>query len=126
MINHFFVELLNLNAYFSCYTSIFSQTHPPICGLQLQNLEACTLLVELHLSRPYPYRGSDMSTWEVKINNLLLNAFSCHIVVKMNALNTGHWSIALPRQGALTAPVPLIFHPIPLAAQEYFRNVQAA
>ncbi|PON98439.1 GPI mannosyltransferase [Trema orientale] len=31
----------------------------------LQNLEACTLLVELHLSRPYPYRGSDMSTWEV-------------------------------------------------------------
>ncbi|XP_062096845.1 dol-P-Man:Man(6)GlcNAc(2)-PP-Dol alpha-1,2-mannosyltransferase [Humulus lupulus] len=31
----------------------------------LKNLDACTLLVELHLSRPYPYRGSDMSTWEV-------------------------------------------------------------
>ncbi|XP_030480912.2 dol-P-Man:Man(6)GlcNAc(2)-PP-Dol alpha-1,2-mannosyltransferase [Cannabis sativa] len=31
----------------------------------LKNLEACTLLVELHLKRPYPYRGSDMSTWEV-------------------------------------------------------------
>ncbi|EXC18480.1 Dol-P-Man:Man(6)GlcNAc(2)-PP-Dol alpha-1,2-mannosyltransferase [Morus notabilis] len=31
----------------------------------LGNVEACTLLVELHLSRPYPYRGSDASTWEV-------------------------------------------------------------
>ncbi|GMN54385.1 hypothetical protein TIFTF001_023505 [Ficus carica] len=31
----------------------------------LRNIETCTLLVELHLSRPYPYRGSDMSTWEV-------------------------------------------------------------
>ncbi|KAF3442419.1 hypothetical protein FNV43_RR16335 [Rhamnella rubrinervis] len=31
----------------------------------LQDLESCTLLVELHLSRPYPYRGSDLSTWEV-------------------------------------------------------------
>ncbi|KAL8129798.1 hypothetical protein V2J09_018953 [Rumex salicifolius] len=29
------------------------------------NIEACTLLVELHLERPYPYRGSDLSKWEV-------------------------------------------------------------
>ncbi|CAO2836224.1 unnamed protein product [Amaranthus hypochondriacus] len=31
----------------------------------LQDLEACTLLVELHLKRPFAYRGSDLSTWEV-------------------------------------------------------------
>ncbi|KAI8552457.1 hypothetical protein RHMOL_Rhmol06G0268100 [Rhododendron molle] len=31
----------------------------------LQDLEKCTFLVELHLQRPYPYRGSDLSTWEV-------------------------------------------------------------
>ena len=37
-----------------------------IC-LQLQDIEACNFLVELHLARPYPYRGSDMSTWEVRI-----------------------------------------------------------
>ncbi|KAH7512647.1 hypothetical protein FEM48_Zijuj12G0113100 [Ziziphus jujuba var. spinosa] len=30
----------------------------------LKDIEACTLLVELHLRRPYPYRGSDLSTWE--------------------------------------------------------------
>ncbi|GLU18075.1 hypothetical protein SLE2022_343950 [Rubroshorea leprosula] len=30
----------------------------------LRDLEACTFLVELHLNRPYPYRGSDLSTWE--------------------------------------------------------------
>lgn len=31
----------------------------------LQDLEACTLLVELHLKRPFAYRGGDLSTWEV-------------------------------------------------------------
>ncbi|XP_021771219.1 dol-P-Man:Man(6)GlcNAc(2)-PP-Dol alpha-1,2-mannosyltransferase-like [Chenopodium quinoa] len=31
----------------------------------LQDLEICTLLVELHLKRPFAYRGSDLSTWEV-------------------------------------------------------------
>ncbi|KAL9259999.1 Dol-P-Man:Man(6)GlcNAc(2)-PP-Dol alpha-1,2-mannosyltransferase-like protein [Drosera capensis] len=31
----------------------------------LQDLEQCTLLVELHLQRPHLYRGSDLSTWEV-------------------------------------------------------------
>lgn len=30
----------------------------------LKDLEACTFLVELQLQRPYPYRGSDLSTWE--------------------------------------------------------------
>lgn len=30
----------------------------------LRNLEACTFLVELELQRPYPSRGSDLSTWE--------------------------------------------------------------
>ncbi|GAB2284403.1 mannosyltransferase [Dionaea muscipula] len=31
----------------------------------LQDVETCTLLVELHLKRTSPYRGSDLSTWEV-------------------------------------------------------------
>lgn len=31
----------------------------------LHDLEKCTFLIELHLQRPYPYRGSDLSTWEV-------------------------------------------------------------
>ncbi|KMT13175.1 hypothetical protein BVRB_4g085810 [Beta vulgaris subsp. vulgaris] len=31
----------------------------------LQDLKTCTLLVELHLNRPFAYRGSDLSTWEV-------------------------------------------------------------
>ncbi|KAF8024155.1 hypothetical protein BT93_F1370 [Corymbia citriodora subsp. variegata] len=31
----------------------------------LQDLNACTFLVELQLNRPYPTRGSDLSTWEV-------------------------------------------------------------
>ncbi|KAH9617532.1 hypothetical protein KSS87_006504 [Heliosperma pusillum] len=31
----------------------------------LRDLESCTLLVELHLKRPFAYRGSDLSTWEV-------------------------------------------------------------
>ncbi|WCJ32258.1 Alpha-1 2-mannosyltransferase ALG9 [Euphorbia peplus] len=30
----------------------------------LRDLETCTFLVELKLDRPYPSRGSDMSTWE--------------------------------------------------------------
>ncbi|KAJ0046216.1 hypothetical protein Pint_04720 [Pistacia integerrima] len=30
----------------------------------LHDLEACTFLVELELSRPYPYRGTDLSKWE--------------------------------------------------------------
>ncbi|XP_065861972.1 alpha-1,2-mannosyltransferase ALG9 [Euphorbia lathyris] len=30
----------------------------------LRDLETCTFLVELQLDRPYPSRGSDMSTWE--------------------------------------------------------------
>ncbi|XVF78798.1 hypothetical protein PTKIN_Ptkin14bG0166100 [Pterospermum kingtungense] len=30
----------------------------------LQDLQACTFLVELQLNRPYPYRGNDLSTWE--------------------------------------------------------------
>lgn len=31
----------------------------------LRDLSACTLLVELHLKRPFAYRGSDLTTWEV-------------------------------------------------------------
>ncbi|XP_057952186.1 dol-P-Man:Man(6)GlcNAc(2)-PP-Dol alpha-1,2-mannosyltransferase isoform X2 [Malania oleifera] len=31
----------------------------------LRDHEACTFLVELQLQRPYPSRGSDLSTWEV-------------------------------------------------------------
>ncbi|BBG96194.1 Alg9-like mannosyltransferase family [Prunus dulcis] len=31
----------------------------------LRDLEQCTFLVELQLSRPFPSRGSDLSTWEV-------------------------------------------------------------
>uniref|UniRef100_A0A6N2NH03 Mannosyltransferase n=1 Tax=Salix viminalis TaxID=40686 RepID=A0A6N2NH03_SALVM len=30
----------------------------------LRDIEACTFLVELQLNRPYPTRGSDLSTWE--------------------------------------------------------------
>ncbi|XVE63394.1 hypothetical protein DITRI_Ditri07aG0016900 [Diplodiscus trichospermus] len=30
----------------------------------LQDLQACTFLVELQLNRPYSYRGNDLSTWE--------------------------------------------------------------
>ncbi|KAH0864039.1 hypothetical protein HID58_081250 [Brassica napus] len=30
----------------------------------LKNIETCTFLIELQLSRPYAYRGSDLSTWE--------------------------------------------------------------
>ncbi|AAF99843.1 Hypothetical protein [Arabidopsis thaliana] len=30
----------------------------------LKNIETCTFLIELQLSRPYQYRGSDLSTWE--------------------------------------------------------------
>ncbi|XWS27334.1 hypothetical protein CRYUN_Cryun26dG0106300 [Craigia yunnanensis] len=30
----------------------------------LQDLQACTFLVELQLNRSYPYRGNDLSTWE--------------------------------------------------------------
>ncbi|KAH7544031.1 hypothetical protein JRO89_XS15G0088500 [Xanthoceras sorbifolium] len=30
----------------------------------LQDLDACTFLVELQLNRPYPSRGSDLSKWE--------------------------------------------------------------
>ncbi|KAJ6950075.1 dol-P-Man:Man(6)GlcNAc(2)-PP-Dol alpha-1,2-mannosyltransferase-like [Populus alba x Populus x berolinensis] len=30
----------------------------------IRDLEACTFLVELQLDRPYPTRGSDLSTWE--------------------------------------------------------------
>lgn len=33
--------------------------------LQLKDIGACSLLVELDLRRPYPSRGSDLSTWEV-------------------------------------------------------------
>uniref|UniRef100_A0A0D9Y518 Mannosyltransferase n=1 Tax=Oryza glumipatula TaxID=40148 RepID=A0A0D9Y518_9ORYZ len=32
--------------------------------LQLKDIGACSLLVELDLRRPYPSRGSDLSTWE--------------------------------------------------------------
>ncbi|KAM3396015.1 dol-P-Man:Man(6)GlcNAc(2)-PP-Dol alpha-1,2-mannosyltransferase [Capsicum galapagoense] len=31
----------------------------------LRDPEQCTLLIELQLQRPYPTRGSDMSTWEI-------------------------------------------------------------
>ncbi|RXI02962.1 hypothetical protein DVH24_003040 [Malus domestica] len=31
----------------------------------LRDLDQCTFLVELQLSRPFPSRGSDLSTWEV-------------------------------------------------------------
>ncbi|KAI4388260.1 hypothetical protein MLD38_000603 [Melastoma candidum] len=31
----------------------------------LRDLDACTFLVELQLSRPYPTRGNDLSKWEV-------------------------------------------------------------
>ncbi|KAK8507417.1 hypothetical protein V6N13_141438 [Hibiscus sabdariffa] len=30
----------------------------------LQDVQACTFMVELQLNRPYPYRGNDLSTWE--------------------------------------------------------------
>ncbi|KAL3576591.1 hypothetical protein D5086_021874 [Populus alba] len=30
----------------------------------IRDIEACTFLVELQLNRPYPSRGSDLSTWE--------------------------------------------------------------
>jgi alpha-1,2-mannosyltransferase len=33
--------------------------------LQLKDIGACTLLVELDLRRPYPSRGNDLKTWEV-------------------------------------------------------------
>jgi alpha-1,2-mannosyltransferase len=33
--------------------------------LQLKDIGACSLLVELDLRRPYPSRGSDLSKWEV-------------------------------------------------------------
>ncbi|CAM8954640.1 unnamed protein product [Rhodiola kirilowii] len=34
-------------------------------GQYLADIGACTFLVELNLQRPYPSRGSDLSTWEV-------------------------------------------------------------
>lgn len=43
----------------------------PISFSQLRDLEQCTFLVELQLSRPFPSRGSDLSTWEVQIRLLL-------------------------------------------------------
>lgn len=33
--------------------------------MQLQDIDQCSLLVELHLQRPYIPRGSDLNTWEV-------------------------------------------------------------
>ncbi|KAE8706523.1 Dol-P-Man:Man(6)GlcNAc(2)-PP-Dol alpha-1,2-mannosyltransferase [Hibiscus syriacus] len=30
----------------------------------LQDIQACTFLIELQLNRPYRYRGNDLSTWE--------------------------------------------------------------
>lgn len=95
--------------------------------LQLRDLNQCTFLVELQLDRPYPSRGSDSSTWEVNIGLLLY--FFLHGLVCAEfgfLLNIGDCSIALPGQGAIACQVPVIFHPICVAEQEYFWHVQAA
>ncbi|XP_077228732.1 alg9-like mannosyltransferase family [Tasmannia lanceolata] len=43
----------------------FNNKNQAFDGQYLKNIEACTFLVELDLRRPYPARGSDLSTWEV-------------------------------------------------------------
>lgn len=47
--------------------------------LQLKDIEACTLLVELDLRRPYPSRGNDLSTWEVSPHSVLIDALPSSI-----------------------------------------------
>lgn len=44
----------------------------------------------------------------------------------MYALYSGHWSVALLGQRALTIHLPLVFHSVLVAAKEHFWNVQAA
>lgn len=41
--------------------------------VQLQDIDKCTFLVELHLERPYIPRGSDLNTWEVRTFSLSLS-----------------------------------------------------
>ncbi|XP_059443857.1 dol-P-Man:Man(6)GlcNAc(2)-PP-Dol alpha-1,2-mannosyltransferase [Corylus avellana] len=43
----------------------FNKKNKAADGQYLQDLQACTFLVELQLNRPSPTRGSDSSTWEV-------------------------------------------------------------
>jgi hypothetical protein len=102
--------------------------------LQLQDLQACTFLVELQLNRPSPTRGSDMSTWEVKVSLLHLFTFPSVIVLTsflfffffFPKCSSGNCSTALPGQGALSSHVPVVFHPVPLAGEECIWHVQAA
>ncbi|GAB4846564.1 mannosyltransferase [Ancistrocladus abbreviatus] len=49
----------------SAAPSYFNNKNKASAEQYLWDLGECTLLVELHLQRPYPYRGSDLSTWEV-------------------------------------------------------------
>ncbi|KAJ9671458.1 hypothetical protein PVL29_025256 [Vitis rotundifolia] len=48
----------------SAAPSYFNNKNKAADEQYLHNLEACTFLVELELQRPYPSRGSDLSTWE--------------------------------------------------------------
>ena len=46
--------------------------------VQLQDIDKCTFLVELHLERPYIPRGSDLNTWEVRTLSLSLSLSHTH------------------------------------------------
>ncbi|KAK1583702.1 hypothetical protein Q3G72_026218 [Acer saccharum] len=48
----------------SAAPSYFNDKNKASNDQYLQDLDACTFLVELQLNRPYPSRGSNLSTWE--------------------------------------------------------------
>jgi alpha-1,2-mannosyltransferase len=66
---------------------------------QLQDLRACTFLVELQLNRPSPTRGSDSSTWEVKV--FLLHLFTFPSVIVLTVFSFSFSSNVLQVVGAL-------------------------
>lgn len=96
-------------------------------SVQLKDIGACTLLVELDLRRPYPSRGSDLSTWEVDDPTsitymILLVLFSR----SDNSLQTaGIGRSTVPGQRAFPCIIPVLLHTIPMATKQRVRPVQA-
>ncbi|KAF9589139.1 hypothetical protein IFM89_019455 [Coptis chinensis] len=97
----------------------------------LRDFENCTFLVELQLQRSYPYRGSDLSTWEVISYIASICSYICSFdhteILNIRLVSiSGSCCISIPGQGTLASFLSFFLCAIFMAGEECLCFVQTA
>ncbi|KAK2986597.1 hypothetical protein RJ640_004353, partial [Escallonia rubra] len=94
----------------------------------LHDPERCNFLIELQLQRPYPSRGSDLSTWEVISLSLSPppSPSPSPSPSLKSSCTSGCCGTTLFGQRTIASTIPIILHPKLLAAEECLWLIQTS